>query len=203
MTWRLASYATFEVPSSYSGEVSRRFAVGNGERVVVSVTPSAWGVRVPAVAVLVAVTTVVGAGLKISLVHHYESEVLVALVGPPTLWWATRIARWRSHKIYVTSEQVVVEGGVLHRESFRVPIDSLVTVEVRQRLHQRVRRQGIIELVTTHDTVTLGPVHHPDALARVIEQQRRSQRPFRTSYGAIFEPTIPETTWDGNPFAPR
>ncbi len=183
--------------------MSRRFVVGDGERVVISVTPTAWGVRLPAFTTLMSLVLVIAAAVKIAFVHRHEALALLVLCLPPALWWATRLVRWRSHKVHVTTEQVAVVGGVLRRESFRIAIDQILTLEVRQRLHQRLRRQGIIELVTKHDTVTLGPVRHPDALARMIEQQRRRQHPQSVSYDALFEPTIPETTWDRNPFAPR
>ena len=175
--------------------MSRRPPLQRDEQLIVSVTPTPWGLTAPFVVFLLALGLVIEGGLHFHLIHRYEPEVLAVLAGPPTLVLATRVWRWRSHKIHVTSDQLITEAGALKHVVIPTSLDDIVTVEVEQRFNERLRRRGVVRVVTRTDTAILGPVRHPDALARIIEQARRKRHPSSLAYDTIFEPTLPPTTW--------
>lgn len=168
--------------------MSRGVVLGSDEALVVTVTPTAWGLTKPFLAAAVLATAVVVASSRWHALHRVEPYGLLVLVGPFVLVLATRTWRWRSHKIHVTTQRVVSEGGVLRHFVFQVPLDEIMATTVDQRLHERMRRRGVVVLTTRHDPLTLGPVRHPAALARVIEQGRRDQLPSRVSYDTVFDP---------------
>jgi len=175
--------------------VARRFSLGRNERLVVSVTPTSWGLRWPLAAVAVLMAGVILGGQHAAVIHRYEGICLALVVGPPFLVLVTRTIRWRSHKVHVTTKQVAVEGGVLRRSFVSLPVDAIVLIDVQQDFRDRLRKRGLVQLRAGTEELTLGPVRHPEVLARLIDQTRRDQRPTGVSYDTVFEPTLPVDYW--------
>ncbi len=102
--------------------------------------------------------------------HHTLLAVLV--VGPCLVVVATRVWRWRSHKVHVTSAQVIVEGGVVHHFSVAYDLRDVLATRTEQRLVERLTRRGVVVLEVATGPVHVGHVRHPNALCRVIDHER-------------------------------
>lgn len=153
--------------------MSRRVRLEDGENLVISVTPVSRGLVVPAV-VLVIVETLVGwLATKWSGLHHDEPVALLIVGVLPVLVLLTRTWRWRSHKIIVTTQRMVLEGGVLGRHSTEVNLIDVIATHADQSFAERLRRRGTVELETPLGTVMVGPVRHPAALRRLVDRSRR------------------------------
>ena len=137
-------------------------------------------------AVAAAVLVQLGA-LHWHLIHRHEALLLLVLVGPPLLVVATRTWRWRSHKIHVTSERVIVEGGVARRFRTSVELREVVAIRVEQGLRQRISRRGDVYLETSAGTFHVGRVRHPAAFARLVDKERLNYRSDRLPFDTVFE----------------
>ncbi len=159
----------------------------DGEERIVSVTPVARGlVRPSAVAVIDAVAVEALAHYW-SWMHRESRWALLVLVVPALLLVATRTWRWRSHKIHVTSERIVTEGGVARRYRQSVELSDVHVVRVEQGVRDRVIRRGAIYLETAAGTISLGRVRHPSALVRLIEGERAATTTNRPPFDTVFE----------------
>lgn len=166
--------------------MSRRLRLENGEMLLINVTPVAQGILAPLALLVLLEGSVIAATMKWSWLHHDE-PVVIAIVGiVPALIVATRTWRWRSHTIAVTSERVVIEGGVLGRYSTQVYLSDVFATHADQTFTERLRRTGVVLLETAAGTVTLGPVRHPAALRRLVDRTRRddagSERTYRDEW---------------------
>lgn len=159
----------------------------DGETRVVTVTPVARGVVRPALAAVVAAAAVVWLARQWSWAHRQEGWLLLALVGPSLLVLATRTWRWRSHKVHVTSERIIVEGGVVHRIRSSVELADVLVVHVAQRVRDRVARRGEVYVDTAAGTFALGRVRQPAALCRLIERERAATSRDRLPLDTVFE----------------
>ena len=175
--------------------MSRHPQLQRDEHLIVSITPTPWGLTAPFLSVLLALGLVTEGAMHLHVIHQYEPVGLAILVGPPLLVLATRLWRWRSHKIHVTSEQLITEAGALRHVVSSISLDDVVSLEVEQRFNERLRRRGVVRVVTQQGVALLGPVRHPDALARIVEQARRKRLPSVVAYDTIFEPTLPPPAW--------
>lgn len=157
-----------------------------GESRVISVTPVSRGVLRPTLFTLTTLALIVEAGARYSFVHHVEGWLELFLVVPLALVTLSRIWRWRSHKVHVTSERVIVEGGVLTRQRTTVEMRDVAATRVDQRVSDRLIRRGFVYLETPLGTVPVGLVRHPDALCRLIDAERTrpsdSDYPFDTVF---------------------
>lgn len=152
--------------------MSRRADYREGEVRVVSLTPVPRGVYRPALAALVAITAVALGDHYLAVARDHLAWAVGVLVGPPVLLLATRTWRWRSHKVVVTTERVVVEGGVARRHRASVELADVASVRVEQRVADRLSRSGTVLLETPAGTLSLGRLRHPAAVVRVIERER-------------------------------
>jgi len=84
----------------------------------------------------------------------------------------TRTWRWRSHKVHVTNERIVVEGGVLHHQRSTVDLRDVIALRVDQRVTERLARRGVVVLETNAGSVMIGKLRHPGALVRLIDAER-------------------------------
>jgi membrane protein YdbS with pleckstrin-like domain len=153
--------------------VSRRQRLENGEVLVISVTPVPQGLVAPFVIFVLVEGFVIWLAMQWSLLHRYEGIALAALGVLPALVIATRTWRWRSHKITLTSQRVVIHGGVLARHSTQVNLGDVFATHADQSFAERLRRRGVVLLETSAGTVTLPPVRHPAALRRLVDRTRR------------------------------
>ena len=168
--------------------MSRPLRLEDGEALVISVTPVPRGLLAPALLLLLLEGAVVWLGMHWHLLHRYEPIALLCAGVMPALVLATRSWRWRSHKIILTTQRVVTEGGVLSRFSAQVNLSDVVTTRADQTFVERLRRRGMVMLETSSGTATLGPVRHPMALRRLVDRSRRDLiKPQAQSWDEWFE----------------
>jgi membrane protein YdbS with pleckstrin-like domain len=154
---------------------------------VVTVTPVSRGVAVPLVVAVVMAAAVGVGGHYWSWLHHEARWALLVLVAPALLLVATRSLRWRSHKVHVTSERVVAEGGVARRYRQSVEWSDVQAIRIEQGLRDRLTNRGSIFLETAAGTIFMGRVRHPAALVRLIERERAAPTSDRPPFDTVFE----------------
>jgi membrane protein YdbS with pleckstrin-like domain len=164
-----------------------------GERRVVSVTPVARGLFRPILAAVAAVVVVEFATRRVLLLHQHRLVLLVLLVGPCMVVVATRTWRWRSHKIHVTNQRVIAEGGVANHYRSSVELRDVIATRAEQRLSERLTRRGTVLLETAAGTLNVGRVHHPAALCRLIDLERASYQSDGVPLDTVFEFDHPAT----------
>ena len=167
--------------------MSRKLSLRYGEERVISVTPVARGLFFP---VLVAVTTVIlidYGSWHFGFIHSIRPWLFLLITGPAVLVVATRIWRWRSHKVRVTNQRIIIEGGVMHHYRSEVDLRDVLAIRVDQRLHERLTRRGVVWLETRMGTVGLGFLHHPSALCRIIDQERSTFSEERLDFDTVFD----------------
>ncbi len=144
----------------------------DGEVQVISITPVARGLWRPTFATIAALILIVLGANHVHLMHRHETVLVVVVVGPFAMVALTRAWRWRSHKVRVTNERIVLEGGVLHHHRSSIELRDVIATRVDQRVVERLTRKGIVLLETVAGSVVVGPVRHPSALCRLIDAQR-------------------------------
>jgi membrane protein YdbS with pleckstrin-like domain len=158
-----------------------------GEVKIISVTPVARGLVRPVLVGIVMLALVLFGAKHVHFIHHHEMLLGLIFAGPFALVALTRTWRWRSHKVHVTNERVVVEGGVLHHQRSTVDLRDVVALRVDQRVSERLTRRGLIVLETTAGSILIGKLRHPGALVRLIEAERANNQidpvPFDTVFG--------------------
>jgi uncharacterized membrane protein YdbT with pleckstrin-like domain len=159
----------------------------DGEEQVIAVTPVARGLFRPALSLVTAVVLVQFAALHVHFIHHHEWIFLAVLVGPCLVLVLTRTWRWRSYKVRVTDERVVVEGGVARHFRSSVELRDVIATRVDQGVAQRLLRRGRVRLETSMGTVDVGLVRYPAALCRVIDVQRARFRDVGVAFDTVFE----------------
>jgi membrane protein YdbS with pleckstrin-like domain len=157
-----------------------------GEVAVISVTPVARGLARPVLSLVTAVV-LVHYGARLNLIHEHEPLLMLVVAGPCLLVVLTRLWRWRSHKIRVTSERVIVEGGVLRHYRSLVELRDVIAIRVEQRFVERVARRGSVILETSAGPLDVGRVHHPAALCRLIEAERAGNQQIDLPLDTVFE----------------
>ena len=163
-----------------------------GEERVISVTPVARGLVVPALAtVLAAVLIEYGAG-HAHFLHSLHIPLLLIFVVPCLIVVGTRTWRWRSHKVHVTNQRIIVEGGVLHHQRSEIDLRDVVATHVDQRFRERLARRGLVVLESRAGTINLGAVHHPGALCRLIDQERAAYRDGDVAFDTVFDFNQPQ-----------
>ncbi|MBU6515931.1 MAG: PH domain-containing protein [Acidobacteriota bacterium] len=153
--------------------MSRRRRLEDGEALVISVTPVPRGLLAPAALLVLLDGGVVWLAMHWRFLHRYEPVALIAVGLLPALVLATRSWRWRSHKITLTTQRIISEGGVLGRYSTEIYLGDVITARADQSFTERMRRRGMLTLETTSGTVVLGPLRHPMALRRLVDRCRR------------------------------
>lgn len=155
--------------------MSRRFVLENGEKPVISVTLVPRGLAAPVAVLVLVEALVVWLSTRWGLLHRHEAIAIVAVGAIPTLVVLTRSWRWRSHKIFLTSQRIVVEGGVLGRRSTQIHLSDVFATHANQSFAERLRRRGVVIVETSGGSVVLGPVRHPAALRRLVDRARRDR----------------------------
>ena len=159
----------------------------DGEVKIISVTPVARGTFRPCVVGIVMLALVIFGAKHVHVIHEHEMLLGLIFAGPFALVALTRTWRWRSHKVHVTNERVVVEGGVLHHYRSTVDLRDVVALRVDQRVSERLTRRGVVVLETNGGSLMIGKLRHPGALVRLIDAERANERidpvPFDTVFG--------------------
>ena len=167
--------------------MARRLVLRENEVRVISVTPVGRGLVRPVLAVITALVAVqYGAG-HWSFVHAHRLLFDLVLVGPGLVVVLTRIWRWRSHKVHVTSDRVMVEGGVARHFQTSYELREVIATRVEQRVHERLSRRGTVLLETASGSIFVGRVRHPAALCRLIDRERLQARWDETALDTVFE----------------
>lgn len=172
--------------------MSRRDIWREGEVRVISVTPVSRGVIRPLLLTITTLAIVIEASGRYSFVHRVEDWLLVILVVPLAVVTATRVWRWRSHKVHVTNDRVIVEGGVLRHQRTSIDLRDVLTTRVDQRLRERFTRRGYVYLDTKVGPIPVGLVRHPGALTRLIDAERLGEYRDDTPLDTIFTYEDPE-----------
>ena len=158
-----------------------------GEVKIISVTPVARGLVRPLLVGIVMLALVMFGAKHVHFIHQHEMLLGLIFAGPFALVALTRTWRWRSHKVHVTNERVVVEGGVLHHQRSTVDLRDVVALRVDQRVSERLTRRGLVVLETNAGSILIGKLRHPGALVRLIEAERANNQidpvPFDTVFG--------------------
>jgi membrane protein YdbS with pleckstrin-like domain len=152
--------------------MSRRLMLRESEVRIISVTPVAKGLVRPLLLAFVATAlVVVGAG-HVNLIRQHKWLLALVFVGPFALVALTRAWRWRSHKVHVTNERIVQEGGVLRHYRSSIELPDVIATRVDQRVSERLTRRGLLVLETAAGPIVVGKVRHPGALCRLIDAER-------------------------------
>jgi uncharacterized membrane protein YdbT with pleckstrin-like domain len=93
-----------------------------------------------------------------------EVRLLVTLAGLAVagLWMIVGWVRWSSTSLTVTDHRVVLESGILSRESKVVPLDRIQDVSTRQSLAGRLFGYGTVEIDAAGPTGSELLDHVPD-----------------------------------------
>jgi len=157
-----------------------------GEVKIISVTPVPWGVLRPVLASVIGLIAIVEGAGHFHLVHQIAWWLIGLVVGPVALVAATRIWRWRSHKVHVTNFRVIMEGGVLRHQRTMIELRDVIATRVDQRFLERITRRGYVSLETSGGPMTLGKVRHPAALCRLIDAERTERRHHPVPLDTVF-----------------
>jgi membrane protein YdbS with pleckstrin-like domain len=171
--------------------MSKRDLWREGEVRVISVTPVSSGVVRPVLLTATTIALIVVASSRYSFVADLKNWLFLIVAAPMAIVALTRLWQWRSHKVHVTNERIILEGGVLRHQRSGVEMRDVLGVRVDQRMSERLTRRGFVALDTIGGPVALGLVRHPAALRRLIDAERaqdpRNGVPFDTVY-AVDEP---------------
>jgi membrane protein YdbS with pleckstrin-like domain len=113
--------------------MSRRLVLREGEIRIISVTPVSKGVIRPLLYSIAVVALIVVGAQHFHLVHRYQAILLWVIAGPCALVTLTRVWRWRSHKVRVTNQRVVVEGGVIRHRRSVIDLHDVVATHIGSR----------------------------------------------------------------------
>ncbi|MBJ7601074.1 PH domain-containing protein [Candidatus Nephthysia bennettiae] len=93
-----------------------------------------------------------------------EVRLLVTLAGLAVagLWMIVEWVRWSSTSLTVTDHRVVLESGILSRESKVIPLDRIQDVSTRQSLAGRLFGYGTVEIDAAGPTGSEPLDHVPD-----------------------------------------
>lgn len=164
-----------------------RLILRDGEVRIISVTPVARGTVRPSLVGVVVLALVIYVAQHVHFIHDHEMWFALVLAGPFAVIALTRTWRWRSHKVHVTNERIVIEGGVLRHHRSTVDLRDVVALRVDQRLSERLTRRGVVVLETNGGSILIGKLRHPGALVRLIDAERVNGQidpvPFDTVFG--------------------
>src|SRR5665213_2892013 len=167
--------------------MSRRMIWRDGEENLITITPVAERLLRPLLSLVTAVVLVqYGAG-RVHFIHQHEWLLLLILAGPCLVVVLTRTLRWRSYKVRVTNERIIVEGGIAHHFRSSVELRNVMSSRVEQRLADRLLQRGSVLLETPAGTMDIGRVRHPSALCRMIDLQRANFRIDGVPFDTVFE----------------
>jgi membrane protein YdbS with pleckstrin-like domain len=158
-----------------------------GEEGLISITPVAVGLFKPVLSLVTAVVLVQLGANHVHFIHQHEWIFLLVLAGPCLVVLLTRAWRWRSYKVRVTNERVIVEGGVARHFRTSIELRDVITSRVEQGFYERLVRRGSVSLETSAGTINIGCVRHPAALCRLIDLERANFRRDDVPLDTVFE----------------
>ena len=165
----------------------------DGEENLIAITPVAEGLFRPLLSLVTAVVLVQYGSGRVQFIHQHEWLLLLILAGPCLVVVLTRTWRWRSYKVRVTNERIIVEGGVARHFRSSVELRNVMSSCVEQRVTERLLQRGSVLLETAAGTRDIGRVRHPAALCRMIDLQRANFRIDGVPFDTIFEFEHPDS----------
>lgn len=172
--------------------MATRTILREGEVRIISVTPVSRGISRPVLVAIVLVALVMFGAQHVHIMHEHQTLLGVLLAGPFALVALTRTWRWRSHKVHVTNERILVEGGVLHHQRSAIELRDIAAIRIDQRVSERLTRRGVIFLETVAGTISIGKLRHPGALCRLIDAERFNEASVPSAYDTVFSYDEPE-----------
>jgi membrane protein YdbS with pleckstrin-like domain len=172
--------------------MSRHESWRDGEAKIISVTPVSRGVLRPCLVTLVTFALIVEGAARYSIIHRAQDLLFILLVLPVAVVSITRTWRWRSHKIHVTNQRVVIEGGAMRHWRTVIDMRDVYATRVNQRVSERLTRRGFVTLDTAAGPVGVGLVRHPNALARLIDAERAAPPMSSVPLDTVFTYDEPE-----------
>jgi hypothetical protein len=166
--------------------MSRRVLWREGEVRVISVTPVSRGVIRPCLITVTTLALILEAASRYSFIQSAKEWLILALVVPLSLVTLTRTWRWRSHKVHITNERIIIEGGVLRHLSTSIEMRDVVATRVDQRMSERLSRRGYVYAETMAGPIPLGLVRHPGALSRLIDSERLAGDEYTDPFDTIY-----------------
>ena len=151
-----------------------------------SVTPVGRGLARPLLALVTAIVLIDYGAARYSYIHQHRLVLGAMLVGPCALLVVTRVWQWRSHKIHVTSQRVVIEGGAVRHYLHSIEFSDVLATRVEQRFSERLSRRGELFVETLVGSMYVGRVRHPAALARLIDRERARRTHELSAQGTEF-----------------
>jgi hypothetical protein len=165
------------------------------EILILALTPVPSGLFGPVLSLLAMAGLLLEGVRSVNYVHRHQVLIAVVVLGPTALLVLTRVWRWRSRRVTVTSHRVNSTHGPLRRHSESLYFDSLVGVHTQRKFWDRLTRRGEVWIDGHDGSVRLGRFRHPDSLVRVIQHQRdsfsRDSIPLNTTFD--FEMPVPFT----------
>ena len=170
-----------------------RTTLRENEHRIISVTPVVSGLFRP---LLSLATSLVFVDFMVTHVHFLSSRealLLFIFAGPCAFLVGTRTWKWRSHKLHVTNQRVIAEGGIATRFTNAVELRDISGTRIESTLLERTLRRGEVVLDTASGPFYSGLINHPAALCRLIDSERATPAygnlPLDTVFEANLEPS--------------
>lgn len=177
-----------------------RFALRENEHRIISVTPVVSGLFRP---LLSLATSLVFVDLMVTHIHSLSSReglLLFIFAGPCAFVVGTRTWKWRSHKLHVTNQRVIAEGGVATRFTNAVELRDVLGTRIEQSFLERSLRRGEVVLDTASGPFYSGLVNHPAALCRLIDSERATPSSGNLPLDTVFEANLqPDRAFEVRP----
>jgi membrane protein YdbS with pleckstrin-like domain len=166
--------------------MGKRLTLRDGEVRIITVTPVARGIARPSLVAVVMIAAVIFGAKHVHFIHQHEMLFGLILAGPFILVTLTRVWRWRSHKIHVTNDRIIIEGGVLGHQHSTIELSDVAAIRIDQRVSERLTRRGVIFLETVAGSIFVGKVRHPGALCRLIDAERFNLHEEPVPFDTVF-----------------
>jgi len=177
-----------------------RSSLRENEHRIISVTPVVSGLFRPLLSLATSLVAVDFIVTHIHALSSHEGLLLFIFVGPCALVVGTRTWRWRSHKLHVTNQRVIAEGGVATRFTNAVELRDILGTTIEQSFIERLLRRGEVVLDTASGPFFSGLVSHPAALCRLIDSERATPPPGNVPLDTVFETNLqPERAFEVRP----
>lgn len=177
-----------------------RSALRENEHRIISVTPVVSGLLRPLLSLATSLVCVDFVVTHIHALSSHEGLLLLIFVGPCLVVVGTRTWRWRSHKLHVTNQRVIAEGGVATRFTNAVELRDILGTRIDQSFIERLLRRGEVVLDTASGPFYSGLVSHPAALCRLIDSERATPSTGNVPLDTVFEADLqPDRAFEVRP----
>jgi membrane protein YdbS with pleckstrin-like domain len=177
-----------------------RSALRENEHRIISVTPVVSGLLRPLLSLATSLVAVNFIATHIRALSSHEGLLLFIFAGPCAVVVGTRTWKWRSHKLHVTNQRVIAEGGVATRFTNAVELRDILGTGIEQSFVERLLRRGEVVLDTASGPFYSGLVSHPAALCRLIDSERATPPSGNVPLDTVFEANLqPDRVFETRP----